>query len=204
VGFLEKFFKKKAKPASSEGQVAGLDAAFAAFQNRKKYDFTSFDVIDQISDEDLIQAIFDYVSEVVIEKDWKNQYRKVKSLPIGFQHIFGLWLLEAEVNNGGFNQFFYNSSGEFVDEAMNGCIAIGATRTAKIVSRAVETIMAEKEMQLEVRKKGTIEAFSESYKETKLGECDNEFFKYEDDLQNLQIQYIRNIKKDFRLTKFST
>lgn len=200
MGIFERFLKKKSKVTGTDGPVANLDAAFASFQNRKKYDLTSFDVIDEIADEDLVQAIFDYVSEVVIGNDWQNQYKKVKSLPIGFQHIFGLWLLEAEVNNGGFNQFFYNSSGEFLDEAKNGCITIGATKTAKIVSRAVETIMAEKEMQLEVRKKGTIEAFSESYKETRLGDCDTEFFKYEDNLQELQVQYIRKNKSDFRLT----
>jgi hypothetical protein len=45
--------------------------------------------------------------------------------------------LEAEVNNGGFHQFFLNSSGELVPETLQALSAIGATGTKHLLERAV-------------------------------------------------------------------
>jgi len=45
-------------------------------------------------------------------------------------------LLEAEVNNGGFDQFFFNSSGDKTAEIMKALQLIGALTTADNVKRA--------------------------------------------------------------------
>lgn len=108
-----------------------LTNSIKAFKNRKKYKIMDEEILKQIPDEDLLQAIFDYICDEVIQNDWKNAYTKVKALPKGFQHIYSLWVLEGEVNNGGFNQYFFNSSGQFVDEAYDGCIAIGAAKNSR-------------------------------------------------------------------------
>src|SRR5258708_26400252 len=54
------------------------------------------------------------------------------------QKVFSsVWAVESEVNNGGFSQYFLNSSAEtsaFVAEALE---AIGAPRTADICRRAI-------------------------------------------------------------------
>lgn len=54
------------------------------------------------------------------------------------QKVFSsVWALESEVNNGGFSQYFQNSSAEtspFVAEALG---LIGAPRTADICRRAI-------------------------------------------------------------------
>ncbi len=44
--------------------------------------------------------------------------------------------LEAEINNGGFDQFFYNSAGDNTAEAIQALETIGANRMADIVKRA--------------------------------------------------------------------
>ncbi len=45
--------------------------------------------------------------------------------------------LESEVNNGGFHQFFLNSSGEYVPETLRALNAIGAVTTRDLLERAV-------------------------------------------------------------------
>lgn len=45
--------------------------------------------------------------------------------------------LEREVNNGGFHQFFFNSSGDHVHETLKGLKAIGAFKTANIVETSI-------------------------------------------------------------------
>lgn len=44
--------------------------------------------------------------------------------------------LEAEVNNGGFDQFFFNSAGNEAALIMQALEAVGASKTAAIVRRA--------------------------------------------------------------------
>ncbi len=44
--------------------------------------------------------------------------------------------LEAELNNGGFDQFFFNSAGDRTFETIVALEAIGATHTASIVRAA--------------------------------------------------------------------
>lgn len=44
--------------------------------------------------------------------------------------------LESEINNGGFDQFFSNSSGDRFAETIAALRTIGATHTAKIVEAA--------------------------------------------------------------------
>jgi hypothetical protein len=46
--------------------------------------------------------------------------------------------VEGEVNNGGFDQFFFNSSGDYAKETIDALKQIGAHQTAEIVQRACE------------------------------------------------------------------
>jgi len=48
-------------------------------------------------------------------------------------------MLEAEVNNGGFNQSFFNSWSDDWRDALEGLSAIGAASNARILERAVAT-----------------------------------------------------------------
>jgi hypothetical protein len=200
MSIFDRLFKKirKLNKKSKMPSDGDIKKWIEAFLNRKKYKDIDENILREIKDEDLVQAIIDYICNAVIKDDWQNIYAKIKMLPIGFQHIYGTWVLEAEVNNGGFNQYFYNTSGQFIDETHLGFVAIGASKSAEVVEKAVETIMNEKEMQLEMRQRGTIEAFSESYKKTKLGDCDKEFYECSHNIEILQIKYIRNNYGDFR------
>jgi len=44
--------------------------------------------------------------------------------------------LQSEVNNGGFDQFYYNSSGNFANETVEILSLVNATKTARIVNKA--------------------------------------------------------------------
>jgi len=47
-----------------------------------------------------------------------------------------IWALEGDVNNGGFHQYYYNSSGDTAYYAPTALCAIGATVMAGIVEKA--------------------------------------------------------------------
>ena len=44
--------------------------------------------------------------------------------------------LEREINNGGFNQFYWNLSGDYANETVDALIKIRANKTAEIVKKA--------------------------------------------------------------------
>ena len=46
--------------------------------------------------------------------------------------------LEKEINNGGFNQYFYNSSGDFSHQTLISLRQINATKTANILQLAID------------------------------------------------------------------
>ncbi len=104
--------------------------------------------------------------------------------------------LESEVNNGGFSQFFYNSSGDFANETLNSLNAIGAVQTASIYKKALlalgSVLPKDRDKREELLDKILTDAVGEI-----LNECDAEFFQYTDNLEALNYQYIINNKEKF-------
>jgi len=47
-------------------------------------------------------------------------------------------VLEGEVNNGGFDQYFYNSAGDKTSEAIQALEIVGAFQMAEIVKKAAQ------------------------------------------------------------------
>jgi len=51
--------------------------------------------------------------------------------------IYAVWWLDADVNNGGFDQYFFNSWSDHYADALHGLDLIGAPQTAAILRRAI-------------------------------------------------------------------
>ncbi|EKE28863.1 MAG: hypothetical protein ACD_3C00001G0004 [uncultured bacterium (gcode 4)] len=160
--------------------------------NRKIYVSLSLDDLQSLSDTEIEGAIIDHITECKVKDNYKKEYKIVKSLSKGMQNVYATWWLEAEVNNWGFNQYFYNSTGQFAEEARDWYAAMWAEKMAQIVDSAIQTLLSEQDLFIKTKKSWTLEAFSDSYKETKLGECDNKFYEIEKEISNLRLIYIRN------------
>lgn len=98
-------------------------------------------------------------------------------------------VLEEEVNNGGFDQFFYNSSGNFASELEAAFELIGAGKTAAICGKALAALGAELPMDCEARREWMEENQTDEMTEI-LGECDEAFFAYEEDLAALNKAFV--------------
>jgi HEAT repeat protein len=69
--------------------------------------------------------------EIVKNSGWN-------ALTAAEKHICAIEHLDAEVDNGGFAQYFFNSSGDNWQDALNGLVAIGAKRRHQIMLATVE------------------------------------------------------------------
>ncbi len=103
---------------------------------------------------------------------------------------------EIEVNNGGFAQYFYNSSGNFAGELENAFWEIGAVKLAEICRTALDAFGAELPSDVEERRELLAKLKSDEI-DNVLDECDNAFYRYEEDLNSLIYAYVLKNKADF-------
>ncbi len=103
--------------------------------------------------------------------------------------------LEREINNGGFNQYFINSSGNNAHETVLSLKAIGADKTADILQKAIDqfpnkTVPKDRNERIE-----TVVQIEEAADEV-WDKLNYKFYEYEDNLNTLNMEYVRK-HKDF-------
>jgi hypothetical protein len=165
-------------------------------ENRKKYSELTLEILNQIQDSEIEFTIIDFILDNKMI-DYNKEIEIVESMSKGLQYFYTTWIFESEVNNGGFNQYFYNTSGVFASKALKGLEVFQATTHAELLKRAITIYENEKEMHLKTKESGSIEDFSESYEKTELTKLDDEFFNIKEDLSKLRIHYIRTHLSEF-------
>ena len=104
--------------------------------------------------------------------------------------VLCVYVLEAEVNNGGFEQFFENSSGDLGLETPGALDAIGASKAGEIVRKALAEFGVAGPSPNRDDRIGEIEGFGDRAIQH-WNELDQEFYGYPDDLAALLAAYIR-------------
>ncbi|MFI1770245.1 DMP19 family protein [Thalassobellus citreus] len=174
-----------------------IEKSIKEHNNRKIYKILTKEILETIPDIKLEETILDNIN-TNFEKGEQYTLDKISKLTKGQQAIFSTWWLEAEVNNGGFNQFYFNSSGQFAEMAEIGFKTIGAEKFSDLTKRANKIYIENKE-RLEKFDDGTIESFSESYNENPLNDMDTEFYRFyeSENIGDLRIKYIKENKNEF-------
>jgi hypothetical protein len=105
-----------------------------------------------------------------------------------------VWNLESEVNNGGFDQYFFNSTGDFAAETLVHLKAMGAMEYHNSLKSAVDLVFdggvpEEREKRWEVLGKLTDE------QREKLDAIDSDFCKILDPIEQCVIDYLLRIEE---------
>ena len=93
----------------------------------------------------------------------------------GVRAVYTTWLVDADVLNGGFNQYFYNPWGAQAGEALAGYELLGAEDYAAVMRAAIAMRELERERMAPFYEASSLEAFSESYNHTGLFEIDQRY-----------------------------
>ena len=104
--------------------------------------------------------------------------------------------LEREINNGGFNQYFLNSSGNFAHQTIESLCLIKANKTAEILREAIGQFPVKTVPEGQSDRQEILEQIEENANE-KWEDLEQKFFLYEDDLNSLNMEYIRENKEAF-------
>lgn len=103
--------------------------------------------------------------------------------------------LEREVNNGGFNQYFINSSGEYAHETVLALKAIGAVKTANILQQAIDRFPNSK---VPKNRKSRITLVRKIDPEISIwDDVESKFMDYEEDLNALNLEFIEKHASEF-------
>jgi hypothetical protein len=130
---------------------------------------------------------------------------RIRALPegelSGFRKTFEvIWSLEADVNNGGFHQYFFNMWGGDAPQAVTALQTIGAFKCADIVPRALELVGSSEIdwTNWECRQHHMVDDLEEAMEE-ELYELDKEFYAYPDNLSELLRRFVSNHPNEFGL-----
>ena len=114
--------------------------------------------------------------------------KQFNALSSSTQVAYCIHRLEAEVNNGGFYQYFDNSTGEYVQQTLNSLSLIGAEKTKILIENAISISYRNgypddpKRHSLDLRDYD--EVFDQLYA------VDHKFYMYEDPLEDLVNNYL--------------
>ncbi|MBS1607941.1 MAG: DMP19 family protein [Bacteroidetes bacterium] len=104
--------------------------------------------------------------------------------------------LEREINNGGFNQYFSNSAGKYAHETISSLEAIGAIHTAGILQKAIDQFPEKKVPKDRRERMEMVEEIEDDVNDI-WEDLDREFYKYTDNLNSLNLEYIKKNKEFF-------
>ncbi|HIZ54841.1 MAG TPA: DMP19 family protein [Firmicutes bacterium] len=104
--------------------------------------------------------------------------------------------LEAEVNNGGFIQYFYNAYGDISADLVASFKAIGAEKTAAICRKAI-CALNEKIPVDKIQREEFLDHVMTDQADQILSACDREFYRQPDDLEELNYHFIIKHKSWF-------
>lgn len=144
-----------------------------------------------IADKDVEQAVVEYVATKLDKHDEKEK-EILERLPKGARALWLTWIVEGEVNNGGFNQYYWNSEDRFSADAVDAFRFFSALEHASLMEEANRVRSQERNSTKQFKDRGTLEAFSDSYKESKLGPLDDRFYAIKERLSALRIAKIRS------------
>ena len=104
--------------------------------------------------------------------------------------------LQREVNNGGFNQYFYNSSGNNAHESILALKAIEANNALKIVQSAINEFPKHQVPKDRARRQ-TLMYHIENKAKSAWEKLDQAFYAYPDNIDSLTLVYVKNNQKAF-------
>ena len=144
-------------------------------------------ILDEMSGQDAIMAIDNLLSPIF--------YSEPEKLSDEEKTIVYIEELEREINNGGFNQFFYNSSGGYTEQIIDALRKIGSTKFLKIVENASAQFPNSLVPKDDTERQKLLEKIG-SQANAVWNELDSEFFQYEEDIYSLMRNYIdKNVEK---------
>lgn len=131
------------------------------------------------------------LDRIIASVQEKEAHHGYDSLAPPERIVFEVSALQAEVNNGGFHQFFFNSEADRVPEIIEALLAIGASTVAGIVQEACSQFPADGPSRDRDARQEQLEQLGDD----RFADLDERFYAYPDPLTQLLVAYWRKSAK---------
>lgn len=145
---------------------------------------------DFFQQEEAAYAVFTSALEIVFDAD-DAVTEHIDRLSIEARLVYLVWCLDGEIHNGGFDQFFYNSLGNYSLELLDHLETVGAVKSRELLSRAIalfpdSTPATDRDVRFEQLKNLDSSEFQDL-----LSDLDKQFWAYEDNLASRVEEFVR-------------
>jgi hypothetical protein len=156
---------------------------------------------EQLSGEDdikKVEQLYSLAVQGITEytlRDSDIWYSYVINLPIQQQVVYTIAILDQQVLNGGFHQYFFNSYGQFAFLTLENLELIGAKKTRAILAHALTLVNNENDSEEDFRRKvfnrqlPAISNFDEELMD-QLEELDDEYYPLKEDWVRLVAGFV--------------
>lgn len=144
--------------------------------------------IIQLEDTHRIDSIVVAIEDALLEK---------ADLTAAERIVLVIEAMEREVNNGGFNQFFFNSSNEYAGELVSALRQIGAPNVAEIAERALRTVGAQPDWTCDQYEVASVDPDETTMAE--LNACDDAYYASDEPIAEKLFEFIKANHEDIRL-----
>jgi hypothetical protein len=155
--------------------------------------------IDAATDEEVDRIILDALSRRLGWVGVRHEYDSVRRLSPGLRMLWSTDVVDGEIQNGGFNQLFWNRYDLYAADAIEGFRLIGAEEHARLVEDALKGFEEERPRLEPFYAEGTLEAFSKSCEHTGLEGLEAEWLFQGLDFRAKRLSYIRAHPEEFVL-----
>jgi len=166
-----------------------LHESIRKWEARPRYPELTPSVLAGIPDDMLEQSVVDFV---LAHGVWRHNdlLRLLASLPEGFGIVYSTWVLDAEVANGGFHQYFWNTEGRYLDLVTRAVQRLGSAENNRILSQAIKVYALEGRPDVAaLAPEEQVQVFSKGAQESSLGTLDSQW--YDRDLAAARVRLIR-------------
>ena len=156
----------------------------------------TLDVLAQTPDDILESVILNYVLSLTSARP-DDELLILGTLPAGLRAHYLAFLVDIEVLNGGFNQYFFNSSGLHGPATPAAFQHLGMPQAAEIMTTALR-LYAEAEAGLDdARDEGTMDAFMDTYEDDPFELVDDAYCDSQDAFREARLRFIREHPEQF-------
>jgi hypothetical protein len=152
----------------------------------------------EMSDGELELQVYDALLNTMEKAGVRNLESALPLLTSGQRALCITMNVDGEVNNGGFNQYYYNTSPDEVALGEGSFRLIGAYQYADIVKEA-DSVHNQIKGQLDAENNGSLESFSKSYENNPLSSLDDKWYQMSalEPFNNIMVKYIRSHTSEF-------
>lgn len=162
-------------------------------RNKKPSGIRKPDLDFLLSSRDINNSIIELDNYICELCEWGKETDKLSAPQMTFYLNQNL---EREVNNGGFHQYFWNSTGDFAIETVTSLHSVGATKAAELLLKAIDRFPGKTVPGNIVQRQHLLEQI-----ETKIADAwqdlDDAFYEYEEDLNALNLEYVKSHRNEF-------